>query len=109
MRPYIDRKLDGGLQHCSPALPAGLPLTERIHQRPISIRRVSGLIGSTPSSAEYCLRVARRMSRTIRSDDNLAGPDFWLISTPRRLTSQKSSLPQTLEVRLSLKLGLLSR
>src|SRR4051812_8585824 len=27
------------------------------------------------SSAEYCLRVARRMSRTIRSDDNLAGPD----------------------------------
>src|SRR3954465_5107334 len=48
MRPYIDRKLDGGLQHCSPALPAGLPLTERIHQRPISIRRVSGLIGPTP-------------------------------------------------------------
>jgi hypothetical protein len=49
------------------------------------------------SSAEYCLRVARRMSRTIRSDDNLAGPDFWLISTPQWLTSQKSSLPQTLE------------
>src|SRR4051812_29204411 len=53
MRPYIDRKLDGGLQHCSPALPAGLPLTERIHQRPISIRRVSGLIGSTPSQANF--------------------------------------------------------
>src|SRR3954451_18667595 len=48
MRPYMDRKLDGGLQHCPPALPAGLPLTERIHQRSISIRRVSGLIGSTP-------------------------------------------------------------
>jgi len=31
---------------------------------------------------EWSLRVARRMPRTIRSDGNLAGPDFWLISTP---------------------------
>jgi hypothetical protein len=34
------------------------------------------------SSAEYCLRVARRMSFTIRSEDILEVPDFWLISTP---------------------------
>ena len=33
-------------------------------------------------SAEYCLRVARRMSFTIRSEDILGVPDFWLISTP---------------------------
>jgi hypothetical protein len=35
-----------------------------------------------PSSVEYCLRVARRMSFTIRSEDILGVPDFWLISTP---------------------------
>jgi hypothetical protein len=33
-------------------------------------------------SAEYCLRVARRMSLTIRSEDDLGVPDFWIISTP---------------------------
>src|SRR3954447_232509 len=33
------------------------------------------------SSAEYCLRVARRISFTIRSDE-IDVPDFWLISTP---------------------------
>ena len=34
------------------------------------------------SSAEYCLRVARRMSFTIRSEDIVGVPDFWLTSTP---------------------------
>ena len=34
------------------------------------------------SSAEYCLRVARRMSFTIRSDDGFWLSDFCLISTP---------------------------
>jgi hypothetical protein len=31
-RTHSNRSLDGGLQHCSPALPAGLSLTARIHQ-----------------------------------------------------------------------------
>jgi putative transposase len=34
------------------------------------------------SSAEYCRRVARRMSFTNRSDEGLGLSDFWLISTP---------------------------
>src|SRR5215472_11535579 len=47
------------------------------------------------SSAEYCLRVARRMFFTSRSDGELARPDFCLISVLRLATmSQKSSLPQ---------------
>jgi len=37
------------------------------------------------SSAEYCLHVTLRMSFTIRSEDNLVIPDFWLISTPQWL------------------------
>jgi hypothetical protein len=36
-------------------------------------------------SAEYCLRVTRRMSLTSRSDDGLGLSDFWLISTLRWL------------------------
>src|SRR5258708_3902939 len=47
------------------------------------------------SSAEYCLRVARRMVFTSRSDGELPVTDFCLICAPRRATmSQKSSLPQ---------------
>jgi hypothetical protein len=36
------------------------------------------------SSAEYCLRVARRMLFTRRSDVELAGLDFYLVSVPSR-------------------------
>jgi hypothetical protein len=36
-------------------------------------------------SAEYCRRVAGRMSLTRRSDDGLALSGFWLIFTPRWL------------------------
>jgi hypothetical protein len=47
------------------------------------------------SSAEYCLRVARRMVFISRSDGELPVTDFCLICAPRRTTmSQKSSLPQ---------------
>ena len=35
------------------------------------------------SSAEYCLRVARRMFLTSHSDGEPVVPDFYLISTPR--------------------------
>ena len=41
-------KLDGRLQHRSPALAIGLPFTSRVHRYTIAIRCVSGLIGSTP-------------------------------------------------------------
>ena len=58
--PWVNR-LDAGTV-CSP-------------RRPSSTMRIF-------SSAEYCLRVARRMSFTIRSEDILGVPDFWLISTP---------------------------
>ena len=50
-----DRKLDGGLQHRSPALAAGLPFTPRVHRYPIPTRRVSGLTGSTPLTIVECL------------------------------------------------------
>jgi hypothetical protein len=50
------RSLDGGLQHRSPAFPVGLPLTPGVH--PVPIRRVSGLIGSTPDG--YCSSRQRR-------------------------------------------------
>ena len=47
------------------------------------------------SSAEYCLRVARRISRTSRSDDVSGVPDFCLMSTPQVVTmNPKSSIPQ---------------
>jgi hypothetical protein len=49
------------------------------------------------SSAEWCLRVARRMSRTTFSAGGLAAgvEDFWLIFTLLRVTmSQTSSVPQ---------------
>jgi hypothetical protein len=36
------------------------------------------------SSAEYCLRVARRMLFTSRSDEELPDVDFSLISIPSR-------------------------
>src|SRR3954470_9260402 len=50
------------------------------------------------SSAEYCLRVARRMSRTIRSDDKFGGAGFLAHLHSSTVTmSQKSSFPQTLE------------
>ena len=45
-RARPDRKLDGGLQHRSSALAAGLPFTPRVHRYPIPTRRVSGLTGS---------------------------------------------------------------
>ena len=47
------------------------------------------------SSAEYCLRVARRMSRTSRSDGVSGVLDLCLMSTPQVVTmSPKSSVPQ---------------
>jgi hypothetical protein len=51
------------------------PAEFRDPRRPSSTMRIF-------SSAEYCMRVARRMSFTIRSEDILGVPDFWLISTP---------------------------
>jgi len=57
-----------------------------------SSRRQSSAIECSPrspssttrifSSADYCLRVARRMFFTSRSDDESNCPDFCLISTP---------------------------
>ena len=47
------------------------------------------------SSAEYCLRVARRMSLTTFGAGSLCLPDSCLISTPSMVTmSQKFSLVQ---------------
>jgi hypothetical protein len=46
----------------------------------------------SPLRLNYCLRVARRMSLTIRSDGSVCFSDFCLISTRRMVTmSQKSS------------------
>lgn len=45
-RARPNRKLDGRLQHRSPALAIGLPFTPRAHRYTIAIRCVSGLIGS---------------------------------------------------------------
>jgi hypothetical protein len=42
-------------------------------------------LGNAFTAAEYCLRVARRMSFTIRSDDGFWISDFCLISTPQWL------------------------
>jgi len=47
-RSQAYRSLDGGLQHRASPLPAGLPLTPRVH--PFPTRPVSGLRGSTPKS-----------------------------------------------------------
>ena len=49
-RARLDRKLDGRLQHRSPALAIGLPFTPRVHRYTIAIRCVSGLIESNPRS-----------------------------------------------------------
>src|SRR5271156_2611186 len=47
------------------------------------------------SSAEYCLRVARRMSFTTRSEDNFSVSDFWSHLHSLMVTmSQKSFVPQ---------------
>src|ERR1700730_11129680 len=58
------------------------------------------------SSAEYCLRVARRMSFTIRSDDNLEVPDFWLISEQAFTMLEKAPIAVAAPVEASQKLRL---
>ena len=52
------------------------------------------------SSAEYCLRVLRRMSRTVFSAADAVLIDFCLIFVPLRLStmSQKSSVMQSLQL-----------
>jgi hypothetical protein len=53
------------------------------------------LLGRILLAADYCLRVARRMLFTSRSDEELTDVDFSLISIPSEVTmSPKSSLPQ---------------
>jgi hypothetical protein len=49
------------------------------------------------SSAEYCLRVARRMSFTIRSEDNLVSGFLAHLPSSMVTMSQKSSVLQPAE------------